>query len=44
MPSIDSVRLTIDCPRCGVITQEFFPDESSAPLSEIGNGRQSLIH
>jgi hypothetical protein len=28
-PTIDCIRLTIDCPRCGVKTQEFFPDESS---------------
>lgn len=27
-PTIDCVRLTIDCPRCGVKSQEFFPDES----------------
>jgi hypothetical protein len=28
-PTIDCVRLTIDCPRCGVKSQEFFPNESS---------------
>jgi hypothetical protein len=28
-PTIDCIRLTIDCPRCGVKSQEFFPDESS---------------
>ncbi len=29
IPTINCIRLTIDCPRCGVKSQEFFPDESS---------------
>jgi hypothetical protein len=32
-PVINSVRLTIDCPRCGVKTQEFHP-AADANLTE----------
>ena len=28
-PTINCIRLTVDCPRCGVKSQEFFPTESS---------------
>jgi hypothetical protein len=37
IPTIKSVRLTIDCPRCGVNSQEFYPggappaDRTSVP-------------
>jgi hypothetical protein len=30
IPTINCVRLTIDCPHCGVKVQEFYPDETSA--------------
>ena len=29
MPTINSARLTIDCPHCGVKTQDFRPDEAA---------------
>src|SRR3954454_22186474 len=30
IPTITCVRLTVDCPRCGVKSQEFFPEGISA--------------
>jgi hypothetical protein len=29
-PTLTCVRLTVDCPLCGVKSQEFFPEESSS--------------
>src|SRR3954451_19380797 len=28
IPTINCVRLTVDCPRCGVKSQNFYPDDS----------------
>src|SRR3954462_11203251 len=30
MPTLSSARLTIDCPNCGVKTQDFFPSGTSS--------------
>jgi hypothetical protein len=29
MPLISSARLTVDCPRCGVKTQDYFPAQAA---------------
>ena len=34
-PTITCVRLTIDCPCCGVKPQEFFPTESSQAVESF---------
>src|SRR3954470_8056438 len=33
MPTLSSARLTIDCPSCGVKTQDFFPTADTADNS-----------
>lgn len=44
MPTINSARLTIDCPRCGVKTQDFRPEDAAdtAPGQSAAGGPATI--
>src|SRR5215207_3038467 len=43
IPTIDRVRLTIDCPGCGVKSQEFFPGAPSPAAQSSATSRPSRL-